>query len=133
MFKDFVESCDARQSQLNYRDTLREFDIHRAGSGKNMAYKFALLLLIPFAILGCASRDTSGYDGHRTYGPTETDEFMRSQQLDPLNNRENLTPEQRKAISEQMRAERLEARGRMDNSTDSGDGFGQAVPRGFSN
>ena len=98
-----------------------------------MAFKYALLLLVPLAIIGCSSTDTSGYDGHRTYGPTETDEFIRSQQANPYNSRENLTEEQRREISEQMRAERLEARGRMDNSTDSGDGLGQAVPKGFYN
>lgn len=94
-----------------------------------MIYKYALLLLIPLSIIGCAPKDTSGYDGHRTYSPTETDEFIRAQHADPYYNRENLTAEQRKEISEQMRAERLEARGRMDNSTDSGDGFGQPVQR----
>ncbi|TNV21177.1 hypothetical protein FH968_06970 [Buttiauxella sp. B2] len=98
-----------------------------------MAYKYALMLLIPLAISGCSS-DTSGYDGHRTHSPSEADDaFIRTQHPDPYYNRENLTTEQRRAISEQMRADRLEARGRMDNSTDSGDGFGQSVPHGYFN
>jgi len=98
-----------------------------------MAYKFALIVLIPLAMMGCSSTDTSGYDGHKTLSPTETNEalIMRSKYPDQYYGRENLTTEQRREISEKMRADRLEARGRQDNSTDSGDGFGQAVPQGF--
>jgi len=106
-----------------------------AGSGRNMAYKFALIVLIPLAMMGCSSTDTSGYDGHKNISPDETNEalIMRSQYPDQYYGRENLTTDQRRELSEKMRADRLEARGRQDNSTDSGDGFGQSVPQGFYN
>ena len=98
-----------------------------------MAYKFALIVLIPLAVIGCSSTDTSGYDVHKPISPAETNEalIMRSKYPDQYYGRENLTTEQRREISEKMRADRLEARGRQDNSTDSGDGFGQSVPHGF--
>ena len=93
-----------------------------------MAYKYAVALLVPLLITGCASLDSSGYDGHRTHSPADVDDtFIRSSYPDPYYNKENMSPDQRRAISEQLRANRLEARGRRDNSTDSGDGFGQPV------
>ncbi|WP_435928494.1 hypothetical protein [Dryocola sp. BD613] len=99
-----------------------------------MAYKYAVALLFPLLISGCSSPDSSGYDGHRTHSAAEVDEtFIRAPYPDPYYNKEYLSQDQRRAISEQLRADRLEARGRRDNSTDSGDGFGQPVPRGFFN
>lgn len=98
-----------------------------------MAYKYAVALLVPLLITGCATSDTSGYDGHRTHAPDVDETFIRSPHPDPYYNKEYMSPEQRRAISEQLRASRLEARGRRDNSTDSGDGFGQPVPRGYFN
>lgn len=99
-----------------------------------MAYKYALALLIPLMISGCASHDSSGYDGHRTHGPAQADDtFTRPHYPDPYYNKENMSKDQRRAISEQLRANRLEARGRRDNSTDSGDGFGQPLPNGYFN
>ncbi len=93
-----------------------------------MAYKYALALLVPLVMAGCTSQDSSGYDGHRPHRATEVDDtFIRSPYPDPYYNKERLSQDQRRAISEQLRANRLEARGRRDNSTDSGDGFGLPV------
>ncbi|MCT4700661.1 hypothetical protein MUA02_01505 [Enterobacteriaceae bacterium H20N1] len=97
-----------------------------------MAYKYAVALLVPLLISGCTSHASSGYDGHRTHSSAEVDEtYIRAPYPDPYYNKEYMSQDQRRAISEQLRANRLEARGRRDNSTDSGDGFGQPVPRGF--
>lgn len=99
-----------------------------------MAYKYAIALLVPLLLAACSSQDTSGYDGHRTHtSATDDDGFIRSAYPDPYHNKEYASQEERRAISEQLRADRLEARGRRDNSTDSGDGFGQPVPRGYFN
>lgn len=93
-----------------------------------MAYKYAFVLLAPLVMAGCSSQDTSGYDGHRTHNPADVDDtFIRPAYPDPYYNKEYMSQDQRRAISEQLRANRLEARGRRDNSTDSGDGFGQPV------
>jgi hypothetical protein len=93
-----------------------------------MANKYAFALLAPLLLAGCSSQDTSGYDGHRTLSPAEVnDTYIRAPYPDPYYNKENMSQDQRRAISEQLRANRLEARGRRDNSTDSGDGFGQPV------
>lgn len=99
-----------------------------------MAFKHAFVLLVPLLLAACSSQDTSGYDGHRTHAAPEVDDgFIRTPYPDPYRNRDYATQEQRRAISEQIRSDRLEARGRRDNSTDSGDGFGQSVPRGYFN
>lgn len=99
-----------------------------------MAYKHVFVLLIPLLLAACSSQDTSGYDGHRTHtSPGVDDGFIRTPYPDPYHNKEYATQEQRRAISEQLRSDRLEARGRRDNSTDSGDGFGQPVTRGYFN
>ncbi len=99
-----------------------------------MAYKYAVALLVPLLISACSSSDSSGYEGHRSHSAAEAGEtFIRMPYPDPYYNKEYMSQEQRREISEQLRANRLEARGRRDNSTDSGDGFGQSVPRGFFN
>ncbi|WP_435946776.1 hypothetical protein [Dryocola sp. BD586] len=98
-----------------------------------MAYKYVVVLL-PLLISACSSSDSSGYDGHRTHSAAHADEtFIRAPYPDPYYSKEYMSQDQRRAISEQLRANRLEARGRRDNSTDGGDGFGQSVPRGFFN
>ena len=99
-----------------------------------MAYKHAIALFVPLMLAGCSSPDNSDHDGHRALNsPGVDDIFIRTPYPDPYYNKEHLSQDQRRAISEQLRADRLEARGRRDNSTDSGDGFGQAVPRGYFN
>ncbi|RPH22146.1 hypothetical protein EHN07_17070 [Buttiauxella warmboldiae] len=99
-----------------------------------MVYQYALVLLISLAISGCSSQETSGDRGHKTHSSAQNEGiFIRSHYPAPYYGREKMTAEQRRAISERIRAERLEARGRSDNSTDSGDGFGQSVPNGYFN
>jgi hypothetical protein len=96
-----------------------------AASGRKMASKYALVLLAPLLLAACSSSDNSGMD--RQDRQRLDDSFMRSPWPDPYYNSRYLTPEQRQDIRDRIRADQLEARGRRDNSTDSGDGFGQPV------
>ncbi|MCT4711905.1 hypothetical protein MUA04_17165 [Enterobacteriaceae bacterium H11S18] len=96
-----------------------------------MAYKLALLLLAPLVLAGCSSLDSSAGSDQRSLNSRADEGFIRSPYPDPYYNKEYLSDDQRREISEQLRAQRLEARGRRDNSTDSGDGFGQAIPNGY--
>jgi hypothetical protein len=96
-----------------------------------MAYKRALLLLAPLVLAGCSSLDSSAGSGQRSLNSPAEEGFIRSPYPDPYYNKEYLSDDQRREISEHLRAQRLEARGRRDNSTDSGDGFGQTIPNGY--
>ncbi|MBU4682118.1 hypothetical protein KC222_08850 [Cedecea davisae] len=96
-----------------------------AVSGRKMAYKYAFLLLAPLLLSACSSLDHSSVD--RQDRQRLDDSFNRSPWPDPYYNSRYLTPEQRQNIRDQIRSDQLEARGRRDNSTDSGDGFGQPV------
>lgn len=90
-----------------------------------MASQYALVLLVPLLLTACSSSDNAGVN--REDRQRLDDRFIRSPWPDPYHNSRYLTPEQRRDIRDSLRADQLEARGRRDNSTDSGDGLGQPV------
>lgn len=96
-----------------------------------MALKRAIVLLAPLILAGCSSLENATGSGQRPLHSSVEEGFIRTPYPDPYYNKEYMSQDRRREISERLRAQRLEERGRRDNSTDSGDGFGQAIPSGY--